>query len=128
MRVFLENGADENIPGHNDLPNREILEFAVGLTRTEVVRVLLQHGADVHANNGGALRCARRIALLPESHIPQSRRMRNDEVIELLLAHGAVDQAAPEVEAEEAEEAEDDGAGAAGAAAAAEGGDEGDLN
>ena len=127
VRVLLENGADENmfIPGYNDLADREILEFAVGMTRTEVVRVLLQHGANVHANDGGALRRARRIARMPTSH---DRLKANEEVIELLLAHGAVDQAAPEVEAEEAEEAEDDGAGAAGAAAAAEGGDEGDLN
>jgi uncharacterized protein len=78
-RLLLERGADVNAYADNELGVRP-LNSAAAAHRTDVARVLLEHGADPTA--------ATKLGFTP---LDAAREHGDDELAELLRAHGATD-------------------------------------
>jgi ankyrin repeat protein len=89
-KMMLDRGADPNAEtfGSNEISSTTVLLLAIGNSRVETIRLLLQRGVNVNATNSvgrTALSAARKHARAP------SQKATMQEVIALLLAAGAED-------------------------------------
>jgi len=64
IRTFLAKGADPNV---RDKDGWTLLYLACWQRHTDIVRVLLEHGADVPARKVGGMTCLEHVQSLPQN-------------------------------------------------------------